>query len=1045
MSYFRILKFCIIWILILLFPLLALNPPHPFFERDFSHFLPELQDVYGVSFSDIDGDLYPDLYLVRFRNLNRAFLNRKGGRKFIDRTISSRLGGNLFPGHEKNLELGVSVLDLNNDGREDVCIFGWGKAFAILQHLPGRLFKEISFSLNEDSLDINHGVWSDIDHNGTLDLLVTNEHGPNHLYLHDGYFHFTDVSAQYRISSETHVSQGALFADLNNDGYDDLLVCNWFAPDELYLNYQGKFFKRINLPLSHFQNSWTTNSASVLDVDNDGDLDLILCDRSGHSQLYLNQTLPGDTSLFFSVADESLGLHNIYPAYGALTADFDNNGWQDVFFTNIGPNLLYLNQSGKFYLAWEENLDTKKNKYSTGAAAADIDKDGDLDLFVGNKDTFSILYINKLQKKSFIRVQLQGVESNHDAIGSRVYLYREISQDSLILSGYQQLTSSQGYLSTNEKILHFGISDKGPYALKVIFPSGKIRWLTHLQENHVYFLQEEVGFIASIKRFLIILQAKLHQPGFVLNFTLFILLIIAFLTFFRFGSKRYRWNTSQIMLYSSLILFFLYLIFFIFRRLNFLEIMKIQWGFLLTFFAILALFHERSRKLELSRRNIRSALQRFSDEVLFIRDNDQLVQTLLNTLFQQFPLTWIGYFSYGENSVLTWYKPEEEKVEVHTIHLPEAEIFFSSRIHFRQEINKLLIKDMGFAPDIIMTLSLKEEHFGFFVLRSANYKFLREDIHVLEILGNQASIAFAFNGYIKKLQQMTEQITETRIKEKYIHELEAKNKELQRLYRELQETQAQAIQNEKMISLGQLIAGIAHELNNPISFIYANLKEMENITKFLDNILSQPEKLSSMNDHILKEIYYVKEELPKIIDESLEGSKRVKEIVDTLRQFSREERGKIGPVDIVQGIESSLLMLKNEWKNRITIHKNYAIKPIIEGNQNELNQVFLNILHNAILAIPEKGDLWIDLESGSSDTIKILIKDNGIGIPEEIRSRIFDPFFTTRPVGKGTGLGLSISYTIIQKHDGTIELESQPGKGSTFTIILPIKQKKVKQ
>jgi signal transduction histidine kinase len=252
-----------------------------------------------------------------------------------------------------------------------------------------------------------------------------------------------------------------------------------------------------------------------------------------------------------------------------------------------------------------------------------------------------------------------------------------------------------------------------------------------------------------------------------------------------------------------------------------------------------------------------------------------------------------------------------------------------------------------------------------------------------------------------------------------------------------------------MASLGQLVAGIAHEINNPVNFISAGVDaletNLEEISQILDiyNIITPENVKEKLKDiEALKgEFEYIQtiRETNKLIESIKTGTDRTTEIIKGLRTFSRMDEDVIRVVDIHENLNSTLILLKNKYKERIEIEKNYEDIPQIECYPGQLNQVFMNILSNAIDAIEDKGKITVNT-SKSDGTVQISIKDNGKGIPEDCQTKIFEPFFTTKNVGQGTGLGLSISHGIIEKHMGSIEVRSKVGKGSEFIISLPLKQ-----
>lgn len=276
--------------------------------------------------------------------------------------------------------------------------------------------------------------------------------------------------------------------------------------------------------------------------------------------------------------------------------------------------------------------------------------------------------------------------------------------------------------------------------------------------------------------------------------------------------------------------------------------------------------------------------------------------------------------------------------------------------------------------------------------------------------------------------------------------LEKSNQEVKKSYKELQTTQAQLVQSEKMASLGQLVAGIAHEVNNPVSFIYGNMDHLDEYIKDLKEVLSEFMNLKSLDteekekmDNLIQEmdLSFILKDLDKLIKSCKNGAERTKDIVASLRSFSRLDEADIKHVDIHEGINSTLEILTHLYKNRINVHKNYGNVPKVQCYAGQLNQVFMNLLSNAAQAIKDKGDVWIETQAKGNNVI-ISFKDNGKGISEEDKIKLFTPFFTTKPVGEGTGLGLSISYGIVEKHNGRIWAESEEGVGTTFNIEIPV-------
>nr|WP_275974268.1 ATP-binding protein [Argonema galeatum] len=267
---------------------------------------------------------------------------------------------------------------------------------------------------------------------------------------------------------------------------------------------------------------------------------------------------------------------------------------------------------------------------------------------------------------------------------------------------------------------------------------------------------------------------------------------------------------------------------------------------------------------------------------------------------------------------------------------------------------------------------------------------------------------------------------------------------------ELNQAQAQLIQTEKMSSLGQMVAGVAHEINNPINFIYGNIEHANDYTEELLKLVQlyrqqYPNSTSTIQNQIdTIDLDFMTEDLPKLLSSMKMGADRIREIVLSLRNFSRLDEAEMKSVNIHAGIDSTLVILNHRLKNDIEVIKHYGNLPLVECYPAQLNQVFMNILSNAVDALlsterPTNKQIAIRTEKVNANLILVKIWDNGSGISREIKNKLFDPFFTTKPVGQGTGLGLYICYQIVEKHKGRIEIKSEPGQGTEFAISLPIK------
>ena len=282
--------------------------------------------------------------------------------------------------------------------------------------------------------------------------------------------------------------------------------------------------------------------------------------------------------------------------------------------------------------------------------------------------------------------------------------------------------------------------------------------------------------------------------------------------------------------------------------------------------------------------------------------------------------------------------------------------------------------------------------------------------------------------------------------------LQRANQELLSLNESLRNAQHQLLQSERLASIGQLAAGVAHEINNPIGYVFSNFGTLEAYLQRLFEMLEAYEqaepalasstianRLAALRERV--ELDYLKQDIPMLMGESREGLSRVRKIVQDLKDFSRVDTHQEWVwASLHQGIDSTLNIVANEIKYRADVRREYGTLPDIECLPSELNQVFLNLLVNAAHAFGLERGLIVVRSGDAGDEVWVEVEDNGSGIAPEHLARVFDPFFTTKPVGRGTGLGLSLAYGIVQKHHGRIDVRSEPGRGSCFRVTLPVRR-----
>jgi signal transduction histidine kinase len=365
---------------------------------------------------------------------------------------------------------------------------------------------------------------------------------------------------------------------------------------------------------------------------------------------------------------------------------------------------------------------------------------------------------------------------------------------------------------------------------------------------------------------------------------------------------------------------------------------------------------------------------------------------------------------------------------------------------------------------VVLPLMFRSRPIGFLALgpRRSGQPFSWDDITLLRTLCNQTAIAIQNARSYRELQELNRSL-DAKVRQRTA-ELHESNEQLSIAYQDLKAAQAQLVQSEKMASLGQLVAGVAHELNNPASFVHGGIENLhENLDRFVEIIRLYEEAPLADNEYARRlaerradmQLDLLLEETPELFRICAEGSERIRKIVDDLRVFVRADQGHRAPTDVGDGLESTIRLLSARVNNLgVAVRKDFETVPSIEAQSGQLNQVWMNLLSNALDAVEGRPspEIQVRLRSATDPArngdlggpyVEVQIADNGHGIGAADLEKIFEPFFTTKPIGRGTGLGLSIVYGAVRSHGGTIQVESEPERGTLVTVRLPVQQKSV--
>ncbi|MCK9413041.1 MAG: FG-GAP-like repeat-containing protein [Prolixibacteraceae bacterium] len=507
-----------------------------------TNFSIDLDNEYGVALEDFNGDGKIDIFSVCISDYNRLYINKFKSEADSAKEIFFREEGFLrksegtFDSKSESsyaeLKLGVTVADIDNDGDEDIYICYLNSKNKLLINNGSGLFRDVSFQPNRacDNFERSTAAaFADVDLDGNADLYVTSENGSNKLFKNDGTGHFTDITLSAGLETASGGSCAA-FSDINEDGLPDLCVTFWYDRNRVYLNETKKgriTFRDITngtdlckaMPVK-------SNGTTFADINNDGFPDLFIANKNEENKIYLNN----GKGNFRDVTNNYLE-KNIFLSNGGVFADFDNDGYQDLYLSNVGTNVLYKNVSGLFFKDVTSDFGADMSGYSTGSAVGDLDNDGNIDLYVGNfLGGSSKVFMNQSKNTQTLKLKLEGVHSNRDAIGAKIYLY---SKDRITrretLESFQEISGGGGYASISTKEAIFPIMDGIEYfaIIKFPYPKSEVK-VENLQPGRL-LIREQSGWYAFVNRMGKMVLRTVKNPEILREYlkTAFIFIIIA--------------------------------------------------------------------------------------------------------------------------------------------------------------------------------------------------------------------------------------------------------------------------------------------------------------------------------------------------------------------------------------------------------------------------------------------------------------------------------------------------------------------------------------
>ena len=944
-----------------------------------------ISDVSGVLTADFNGDNRTDIYLTCLRSLNHLLLNRGGG-YYVDAVIESGTGGNIENRvGAQRYERGALAADFDRDGDQDIFLFGNSRTLRLFVNNGKALFTDFTDRSGiPRNFSVQAALLGDFDENGYPDILLSEMQEGAVLLLNKKYNQFSRQSILLP-KLPAYAIQIIAVSDINFDGHPDVLL---FFQDRqvrcLLNNGKAHFQPDSILHCPRIESSFI-NSATFFDADNDGDNDLFLASEDGRDAFWINSGDSTTGEIHFHDRSQQWGIVREGRSYSAVAGDFNHDGFVDLYLSRFGQDILYLNRDGTHFINQSETGFYSKAKFNsgfnTGAARLDIDQDGDLDLIVGNRNYWSSLLQNTQNDSAYLLLHLKGVESNPDAIGSKIRIYRPGKPHSArTLLGYREISGGSGYFSQNSRAVHFGVPVEKFVDLEICFPGGKRKSLENLKVPANLIIYEDNATIRLAHTTVRSVLTTLHKPFIrieLLKFFIFAIIIIFSVKFFE---RRYKWRFLYLALYLITVMG-VYGVFTITAPATRMGAAHLfPFAFILLILTTLVAINEQTykslqRKKYLKRR-LSEARARISGATLLQPAIDVVSTTIRNLV----PVEKLIIYLFNEVGNLFVAKKHwgfRLKTEMKVLKIG------------RKDIQKLLHQSFPF-PLESATFELNLSPFN--RQRSLIFPIVsKREIQGLIILESDESVPVPDSETLETINSLC-----------FHFALTIKNLRLVKLMDD----------HKKMAAIGTFAGGIIHDLKNPIDGL-----------RLITEVLLNETPANDPRYEYVRELY--------------DGILRMKS--DLLNSFNvvNKRADLQSNIDINRKIKE--IVGKDSFPLNL-LHLELAEEiPRFPGNEAQITFAIENIIRNAFEATGTSGKIEIRTAyHARQNTIVLEVSDNGTGISVDELEKIFDMFYSTK--NKGRGLGLTITRNIIENHGGKITIDTTQGVGSSVKIYFPLQK-----